>query len=313
MKQFFLFLAAALPAAAHMVSVSTGEAILEGSVLHYELRMPLFEAQHIAKRETLLDSITFEGATRTSGSCQDDKADGSYRCTATYQYPSPPDRLTVQCLFHKVTVPNHIHVLRAVHAGKTDQAVFEMAATKATLRFEPPSALESAVTRLWSGFARAAGTPAPVLFLLALVLAARSRRELGMLVASFFGGQTLVAFVFPYVPWYPSERFIEAAAALTVAYLAVEVLLLPKAGQRWLVVGVLGLFHGLAFSAYLRSSGQTPGWFLAGALAGELLLAAVLQALVKLAMRVPAPSWLARAPAAVLLATGLGWFAWLLV
>jgi hypothetical protein len=200
-----------------MVSVSTGEAVLEGSVLHYDLRMPLFEARHIAKPEALLDSITFEGATRTDASCAENKADASYRCTATYRYPSPPDRLSVECLFHRITVPNHIHVLRAFHAGRTAQAVFEMASTKAALRFEPPSVVEVAATRLWSGFARAVGTPAPVLFLLALVLAARSGRELATLVGSFFGGQVLAALGFPYVPWYPSERFIEAAAALTVA------------------------------------------------------------------------------------------------
>lgn len=312
MRRFFLFLLA-FPAGAHMVSVSTGEAILDGNKLHYELRMPLFEAQHLAKPEWLLESIHFEGAARTSGSCQENKADGSYRCSASYEYPQPPDRLTVECTFHKVTVPNHIHVLRAVRGDKTDQAVFELTATKATLRFEPPSPLEVAVTRISSGLTRALGGPAPVLFLFALVLASRSRRELLTLLAMFFAGQVAAAFIFPTVSWYPSERFIEAAAALTIAYLAVEILLLPQAGQRWLVVGVLGLFHGLAFATFLRSSGQTPGWFLAGALAGECLLAVVFSFFVRLVSRLTLPDWLMRAPAALLLLTGLGWFAWLLV
>jgi hypothetical protein len=312
MKRILLFLLAA-PAAAHMVSVSTGDAILEGPTLHYDLRMPLFEARHLAKPDLLLDSITFEGAQRTAASCQETASDGSYRCTATYQYNTPPDRLVVECLFHKVTVPNHIHVLRAVSGGKTDQAVFELTNTKATLRFEPPSLMEVAVTRVSTGLARAIGTVAPVLFVLALVLAARSRRELVTLVGTFFVGQSIAAFVFPGLPWYPSERFIEAAAALTIAYLAVEILLLPNAGQRWLVVGVLGVFHGLAFAEYLRSSQQGPGWFLAGALAGELLLAAIFGVLVHWIARVRVPPWAQRVPAALLLAAGMGWFGWLLI
>ena len=61
-----------------------------------------------------------------------------------------------------------------------------------------------------------------------------------------------------------SPRFIEAAAALTIAYLAFEIILLPQSSMRWLVVGVLGLFHGAYFAAFLSESGYHVATFLTG-------------------------------------------------
>ena len=84
--------------------------------------------------------------------------------------------------------------------------------------------------------------------------------------------------------WQPAPRFVEAAAALTVAYLAVEILLLPEAGARWLVAGVLGVFHGLYFHLFLQTTGYAPALVLPGAALAELAAIAML-ALVLLADR----------------------------
>ena len=65
-----------------------------------------------------------------------------------------------------------------------------------------------------------------------------------------------------------SPRFIEAATALTIAYLAFEILALPAAGQRWLVVGVLGLLHGMYFDMLLAVGDYGRWSFLVGAFAG---------------------------------------------
>ena len=75
-----------------------------------------------------------------------------------------------------------------------------------------------------------------------------------------------------------SPRFIEAAAALTIAYLAFEILLLPQSGQRWLVVGALGLFHGAYFSLFLVTTGYHLAAFLPGVIAAELVLLRVFYA-----------------------------------
>ena len=105
-----------------------------------------------------------------------------------------------------------------------------------------------------------------------------------------------------------SPRFIEAAAALTIAYLAFEIVLLPESRHRWIVVGVLGLFHGAYFSMFLAQSNFRAPVFLAGVTVAELLLisifAVLLAALAHLA-------WTRRAipvAASLLLVTGLVWF-----
>jgi hypothetical protein len=124
----------------------------------------------------------------------------------------------------------------------------------------------------------------------------------------FVLGQALSCLVVPYTAWRPPPRFIEAAAALTIAYLAVEILLLPKAGKRWLVVGVLGVFHGLYLELFLRTSEYRPGYVLAGASLAEIALLAAFALVVwkvaDAARRLrPVP-----AAAAVLLVIGMTWF-----
>src|SRR5260370_30796218 len=111
----------------------------------------------------------------------------------------------------------------------------------------------------------------------------------------------------PRIPIALSPRFIEAAAALTIAYLAFEIVLLRDSGQRWLVVGILGLIHGTYFSLFLTSSGYQLWTFLAGVAFAELLVIAALAFAVRLLR-------LARIPRAVpiaasaLMTVGMIWF-----
>src|SRR6185295_17884058 len=122
-----------------------------------------------------------------------------------------------------------------------------------------------AIQQFGAGALRAFGGVVQLLFLASLVLAARNRRELLALAGMFLAGQVTSAVLVPLTNWQPAARFVEAAAALTIAYLAVEILALPRAGSRWLVAGVLGGFHGLYFELFLRNTGYSAGWVLAGA------------------------------------------------
>jgi hypothetical protein len=135
------------------------------------------------------------------------------------------------------------------------------------------------------------------LFLLVLMVAARSFREGGLLAVMYLGGQWAMRPIAPKIPLQFSPRFVDAALALTVAYLALEVLVLPKAGNRWAVVLALGLFHGLYFAAF-------PSTYLAGA---QVLEAATLAILIAMSVK-----WMGtgarRIVAALLLAAGLAWF-----
>lgn len=311
MKQWLCWLAAAVSLSAHMVSLSTGELRIEGNRAHYELRIPTYEVAHVkAPEHTLLDHIRFQSGGawgKASGqSCRDEQ--GTYICTADYEFPAPVEELQVECTFASVTVPNHVHMLRAYLGDKTDQAVFDLSFTSAEIRFRPPTAFETGFQEAAGGFMRAAAGLAPLLFLVSLVLAARSRRELAILTIAFLAAESLACALAPHIGFPLSPRFIEAAAALTIAYLAFEIILLPKSGWRWLVVGVLGLFHGAYFSIFLAESGYHAIPFLGGVAAAELLMIAMFAFALNRLTRL---AWMKRAvpvAATLLLTVGVVWF-----
>jgi len=301
------------PAFAHVMSMSSGDLTIRGVEAHYELRLPLYEMTHVQRpEESLFEHIHFSSGGRPAQlldkSCREDAPHGAYVCTADYRFAAPVDTLDVECTFHSVTVPNHVHLLRVENAGKRDQALFDISFPKAALRFRPPGAAAIAVSQAAAGFLRALGGPAQILFLASLVLAARSRRELLLLAAMFAAGKVSAALIVPLTGWQPPARFVEAAAALTIAYLAVEILVLPKAGMRWLIVGVLGAFHGLYFELFLRTTGYRPLYVLVGAACAEIPLIAIFAFLFqgvrkRLAAWRPVP-----VSASVLLAIGMAWF-----
>ncbi len=297
------------PLAAHMVSLSTGELRIEERMGSYELRMPLYEVVHVRHPEReLVAAVRFAGAQLREASCAADEAAGAYLCRTTYEFAEPVEEVEVESRLHAVTVPNHVHLLRVVKGDKSDQAVLDLSFPRATLRFEPPTAFEIAVRQTGAGMLRAAGGAAQLLFVVGLVLAARGRRELVVLGAMFVLGEAVSCVAAPHLGFRPAARFIEAAAALTIAYLAAEILLLPAAGGRWAVAGVLGTFHGLYFAEFVRTSGYQGAWVLLGAALAEVALLAVLGVSWLRGLRAGVRARLNRLGASLLLALGLVWF-----
>ena len=66
----WLLMAAALPGAAHVMSMSSGDLTVTGARAHYELRMPLYEVAHVQNPErALLEHVRFAGARLVSSEC----------------------------------------------------------------------------------------------------------------------------------------------------------------------------------------------------------------------------------------------------
>ena len=142
---------------------------------------------------------------------------------------------------------------------------------------------------------------------LTALLAAKSWRDLTILFTMFAAGQIVAALFAGSITLTLSPRFIEAAGALTIAYLAVEVLVLPNAGGRWVVAGVLGLFHGVYFSMLLVGGDYRPGPYLAGAIFAEATILIALrfcERLIRPRFAIP----FQRVFAGLLLAVGIAWF-----
>jgi len=303
----------AAPAFAHVMSMSSGDMTIHGTMGHYEFRLPLYEMPHVKDpQRSLFEHMVFSSGGRAArlldSTCHEDAAQGAYLCTADYQFEAPVGALDVECTFYSVTVPNHVHLLRVENNGKRDQAVFDISFPRATLRFRPPTPLEMAINEAGGGMLRALGGAAQILFLASLVLAARRRRELALLALAFLTGQIAAVIIVPMTHWQAPPRFVEAAAGLTIAYLAVEILALPKASMRWLIVGLLGIFHGLYFDWFLRTTGYRAGYVLAGAAFAEIAFIA-LCALLFTYLRRRLAAWKpVTVCASVLFVTGLAWF-----
>ncbi len=303
----------AWPGSAHVMSMSSADLTIAlaigGAHAHYELRMPLYEVAHVPNPErTLLEHIRFAGARLVSSQCRAESARGTYICAADYEFAAPLDRLDVECTFTAITVPNHVHLLRASLGEKRDEAIFDLGFTRATLRFRTPTAAELAITQAGAGMVRALGGIVQVLFLAALVLAARSRRELLAIAAMFLVGQAVSVLAMAHVLWQPAPRFVEAATALAVAYLAVEILLLPQAGARWLVAGVLGALYGLYFHLFVQTTGYSAALVLAGAVLAQVPAIAILALVLWRAGRMAKAFRPVQVAASALLVFGVGWF-----
>lgn len=290
----------ALPLSAHVISMSSGELTVQDRSATYELRMPAYEIQHVTNPQTaLLDEVKFERARRTSAQC---KPDGDvYVCTATYEFAEPvPDKLEVECTLFKVTVPNHVHLLHAVQGPNADQVVFDNRFTSVEVRFRPPSPLEVYVREAGAGIARLLTSVSGLLFVAALAIAAKGWGEAAVLTAVFLIGEWIARPLAPRMPLALSPGFLDAAMALTGAYLAVDVLLLPEGRSRWAIVPILGLLHGFAYASF-------PPNYLTGVAIVQVGFVAALTA-----MLVRIPPDVRKVALMAVIAASLGWFVRLL-
>jgi hypothetical protein len=305
-------------ASAHAISMSTGFATVTGNRVEYLVRMPEYEMTHVRDPEHALFrhlkfTSGFESGRITGQECHHDPATSNFICAANYEFTQPVDRLGVECSFYEITVPNHIHMLHAERDGKSDQAILDSSFPSATLGFRPPTAAELAAAQSGAGAMRVWTNPVQLLLLIALALAARTRPELLRIGLAFATGECVGTIAILRSGWQPSPRFAEAAAALALAYLALEIIAFPKSTGRWLLALVFGGFSAMYFAVFIADSGYRAPWVLAGAaFAGLSVLTAA--ALIgfgcsKLPWPVSLRPALAKIPAAGLFLTGAVWFA----
>ena len=283
-------------AQAHVVSISNGELRITGRTATFEVRIPAYEVEAVATPETtILNEFRFGDASRTSSTCKQDS--NWLTCNATYEFAEPvPDKIEVESTLYRVTVPNHIHMLYAVQGKNSDQQVFDQNTSIRELRFHPPSLWESATRDSVAGVLRLLKSPAGLLFLIVVVLAGQTLREAALLAALFLVAEWIVRPISPFIPLSLSPEFLEAVMALTVAYLAGELLFLPNGSAHWGIVPLLGMVHGLPYVAF-------PPLYLAGASIAQALVLGMIAVAV---LHMPA-SWKKPATAACLVAGG-GWF-----
>jgi hypothetical protein len=286
---------------AHVVSMSSAELVVQGLQATYELHMPIYEIAHVSNPQTaLFEHVSFKGAERKSGQCEEQQ--GYFVCKATFEFAAPvPDKLDATCTLFQVTVPNHVHLLHATQGSNGDQVVFDQRFTDVEVRFRPPSPTEKLVRDSAAGMSRLWFSVSGVIFLLALALAARSWNDVSIFAALFLGAEWIAVPLAPQLPLSLSSGFLEAAMALTGAYLAVDVLLLPEARSRWGLIPLMGLVHGLYYAAF-------PAAYLVGASVAQAIAITIFAAIT---LRLGKP--VRRALMIATLIASLGWFAKLML
>lgn len=303
----------AVSLAAHSMSMSNGELSLDGDEAVLSIRVPDYEVQQLANaQQALLGAFILrvdgQALERTSGECSANEAEGSYDCTSRFAWPQDVAVVEVECDLPDAVAPNHVHVLRAVSPDGAEQQVFDYASRRRTFRFRPMGVVERFVSEVQAGAVRILLGPAQMLFLFALVVAARGRGELVRMTAAFLATLAATAVAVSVLGRQPPPGFTDAAGALTIAYLAVETLTLPEAGGRWLVAGGMGAFHGLYFGVFLQQASMSPAAVLFGVLTMTVLVLALVYALALRLSKDFGESLFRKVCAGMLCLIGVGWF-----
>ncbi|MBZ2177375.1 MAG: hypothetical protein K7J47_06690 [Acidobacteria bacterium] len=247
--RWLVWLLAAAPAAGHMVSLSSGQMEISGTTAQLVLRVPAYEAPEGEK--TLGDAYRIAGATLRERTCRTENEE----LVCTYRFTNVPAAPRVICRLAEVLVANHVHVLTAQRDGAMARHVFSGPEREAELRFDGGV---DPLRDAWDGLRQAYSGWARMLLLFTIGFAARRRREAAAFGLALMAGQGAALWLA--LP--ASPRFVEAAAAIGVGYLAFEVWLLPEAGHRWAAVAGVGLLLGLGVPA--GGSGAFYGSLLAG-------------------------------------------------
>lgn len=155
-----------------------------------------------------------------------------------------------------------------------------------------------------------------ILFLLALIIVSRLRQVI-LIVTAFTVGHTVTLILATLDVVNPPVRWVEAAIAATIVYVAMENLVRKGGGaHRWVLSLGFGLVHGFGFAAMLRHlelprDGLVKGLlaFNLGVEAGQIMIVLALAPFLALLARWKYAASGRVAVSVVILACGLGWLA----
>lgn len=248
------------------------------------------------------------------------RAEGAVDVRLTYTSPEPIRDLMVEMSLFLETSPSHIDVVSVVWESGA-QRIFTLTAREPRQRSDPEGrgALRAFVGlglhHILTGWDHLA-------FVAILVFGARRLRSLFWLVTSFTLAHsiTLAAVALGLVRLGNLSSLIEAAVALSIAYVAADTWMRPKLERaRWIESLAFGLLHGFAFAGFLGQSlvheeaiGLALFGFNLGVELGQLLFVLLLAALLRLVPKSDdgflAPRRLRIAAAVAVTAAGLWWF-----
>jgi hydrogenase/urease accessory protein HupE len=227
----------------------------------------------------------------------------------------PIRRLSIRTDFLTELYPSHKTLGQLQFAGRTDEFVFERGRT-----FEARIGIAARVWRTAGSFLRLGIEHIftgydHILFLFGLLLVGNGLKNLIAVVTSFTVahsvtlGVATLGLIRP-VPW-----TVEAAIALSIAYIGIENLFVNAPKYRWKVSFAFGLVHGFGFAAVLRDmhlprSGLAASLFSfnLGVEIGQVAIVGAMYPVLLLLARTPYRVPVTRLASAIIAAVGLFWF-----
>jgi HupE / UreJ protein len=239
----------------------------EGGTVRYELSLETAVLDAAAGEQTpeayvlplvrvFLDGVECEGAAERLGTASRDGRDHT-RLGLTYECPGSPGgayEIRYGVFADGAVVDDHTNLTRYHLAGDSGTFVFdaghrELAAGEASLLDTAERFVVIGVEHILLGIDH-------VLFLLALLLGARSLGQVVKLATAFTAAHS-VTLALGALGWIdvPPE-IVEPLIALSIAYVAADVLLGHQGRHRLGIVFGFGLLHGLGFAGSLSWSGD---------------------------------------------------------
>ena len=108
---------------------------------------------------------------------------------------------------------------------------------------------------LWEGVMHLATGFDHILFLCAVLVMADRIRRLAAVVTAFTAAHSVTLILSALEVVTLPSRLVECAIAASIAYVAVENLLVDEAKRRWMLAFFFGLVHGFGFASVLRETG----------------------------------------------------------
>ena len=246
----------------HAISVSVSDGQLTGNQISLRLRIPRYEVEKLPVAD-IAAAIQFAGARLLTNECGPVGEDLS--CQMVFEFEAPiGEAIEATVTLARITVPNHVHIMRLTRSGVSRQGVFDRSFEHERIDFRQELALEAWWRGLRQGFAQIAYQPLLVLLLLLIGWVAKPPAYLTAATAAFF-------VVLPDKLYAPPD-FFQTATGLALVYLAAERWLFPDARGKWVVSVVIGAIEGAAVAVMARSAGGGAIALGAGNLAAQALL-----------------------------------------
>lgn len=236
------------------------------------------------------------------------------RMDVVYTFAAPVRSVAIESTLPALTQPDHRHFVYATVGGATREAVLDGATTRAS--FDGGEPLHATARRfVVLGMEHIVTGYDHLAFLGVLLLGAASLLDVVKIVTAFTVAHSVTLGLATFGLVALPAALIECLIALSIAWVAVENVLLERPERRWRITCLFGLIHGFGFSNVLRDMGLPPGalalslfGFNAGVEIGQLIFVVLTFPLLWRLMQTRWRSPLALAGSSAALTLGVYWF-----